>query len=64
MKPGEVRTFRRGKDNAVVVGVGAWAKKPTKNGPIYVRLTGVSGKPTTVTNQWKSVRYTGSFSAS
>ena len=57
MKPGDVRTFRSGTGNAVVVAVGVWAKKPKKNGPIHIHVTGVRGKHTTVTNQPKSERY-------
>lgn len=57
MKPGEVRTFQRGKGNAAVVSVGVWAKKPTKNGPIHIHLAGIAGGQTTVTNRPGGARY-------
>lgn len=57
MKPGDVRTFKRGKGNAVVVAVGVWAKRTKKDSPIHIHLTGIRGKHTTVTNQPESERY-------
>ncbi len=57
MNPGDVRTFKRGTGNAVVVAVGTWAERPKSNGPIQIHLAGIGGKHTTVTNQSESERY-------
>ena len=57
MKPGDIRTFKGGRGNAVVVAVGVWVKRQKKDGPLHIHLTGISGKHTTVTNQQGSERY-------
>jgi hypothetical protein len=57
MNPGDIRTFKRGTGNAVVVAVGVWAERPKGNAPIHIHLTGIGGKHTTVTNDAKSERY-------
>lgn len=55
MKPGDVRTFKKGQGNAVVVAVGVWVKRQGK--ALHIHLAGISGKHTTVTNQRDSERY-------
>ena len=55
MKPGDVRRFKKGQGNAVVVAVGVWVKRQGK--ALHIHLAGVGGKQTTVTNQQDSVRY-------
>ena len=57
MNPGDLRTFKRGNGNAVVVAIGVWAERPRSDGPIQIHITGISGKHTTVTNQPDSERY-------
>lgn len=57
MRRGEVRTFQEGKGKAVVVSVGVWAKKSTKNGPIQIHLAGIAGGQTTVSNRPGGARY-------
>ena len=53
----DVRTFKRGTGNAVVVAVGVWAEHPKNKGPIHIHLAGIGGKHTTVTNDSDSERY-------
>ena len=55
MRPGDVQTFKHGEGNAVVVGLGLWAKREGKW--IHIHLTGPDESHTTVTNNPKSVRY-------
>jgi hypothetical protein len=55
MSPGDVRTFKRGKGNAVVVGHGLWAERQGEW--IHIHLTGPDNSHTTVTNNPKSVRF-------
>ena len=55
MRPGDVRTFKRGKGNAVVLGVGVWAKRRGKQ--LHIDITGTKDFRTTVTNDPKSERY-------
>jgi hypothetical protein len=57
MKPGDIRTFKRGNGNAAVLAIGVWAERPTKNGPIHIHMTGTDRFHTTVTNQPHSERY-------
>jgi hypothetical protein len=57
MKPGEVRTFRKGAGNAVVLVVGVWAERAGKNAPIQFHITGTLKFHTTVTNNSESERY-------
>jgi len=55
MSPGDVRTFKRGGGNAVVVGHGLWAERQGKW--IHIHITGPDDSHTTVTNNPDSVRY-------
>ena len=55
MSPGDVRTFKHGEGNALVVGLGMWAKRQGKW--IHIHLTGPDDSQTTVTNNPESVRY-------
>jgi hypothetical protein len=55
MSPGDVRTFKRGDGNAVVVGHGLWAER--QGAWIHIHLTGPDDSHTTVTNNPKSVRF-------
>lgn len=57
MNPGDVRTFQKGRGNAVVVGVGVWAERKNDESYIQIHLSGVSDGHTTVTNNPGSVRY-------
>lgn len=57
MKPGAVRTFRKGNGKAVVLAVGLWAARPSKNGPIHIHITGTEKFHTTVTSNFDSERY-------
>jgi hypothetical protein len=56
MSPGDVRTFKKGKGNAVALAVGVWAAKE-KGGWIRIDITGTKKFHTTVTNNPKSERY-------
>ena len=55
MSPGDVRTFKSGNGNSLVVGVGLWAKKD--NNWIHIHITGPNESQTTVTNNPDSQRY-------
>ena len=55
MRPGDVRTFKRGRGNAVVLGVGIWAKRRGKQ--LHIDITGTKNFHTTVTNDPESERY-------
>jgi hypothetical protein len=55
MSPGDVRTFKRGEGNAVVVGHGLWAERQGKW--IHIHMTGPDDSHTTVTNNPGSVRF-------
>ncbi len=55
MSPGDVRTFKRGNGNAVVVGLGLWAVR--QGDWIHIHLTGPDKSHTTVTNNPESVRF-------
>jgi hypothetical protein len=57
MKPGEIRTFKKGTGSAVVLAVGVWAERSRKSGPIQIHITGTRTLHTTVTNNPKSERY-------
>lgn len=57
MKPGAVRTFKKGSGNAVVLAVGLWAERPSKSGPIHIHMTGTEKFHTTVTGDSNSERY-------
>jgi hypothetical protein len=56
MKPGDVRTFKKGNGNAVVLAVGIWADKE-KTGWLRIDITGPTQSHTTVTNNPESDRY-------
>jgi hypothetical protein len=56
MKPGDVRTFKNGKGNAVVLAVGIWADKE-KSGWLRIDITGTKKAHTTVSNNPNSDRY-------
>ena len=55
LKPGLVRTFKRGKGNAVVLAIGVWAKRRGKQ--LHIDITGTETFHTTVTNDPNSERY-------
>ncbi len=55
MKPGDMRTFKHGEGNAVVLGVGLWATRQGQQ--IHIHITGTSKFHTTVTNNPDSERY-------
>ena len=57
MKPGDIRTFKKGKGSAVVMAIGVWAERTRKNGPIQIHITGTKNLHTTVTNSQRSERY-------
>lgn len=57
MKPGDIRTFKKGAGNAVVLAIGVWPKRPGKKGPIQIHITGTKKFHTTVTNNPGSERY-------
>ncbi len=57
MKPGDLRTFKKGAGKAVVLAVGVWAKHAGEHGPIHIHITGTKRFHTTVTNDPKSERY-------
>jgi hypothetical protein len=56
MKPGDMRTFKKGKGSAVVLAVGIWADKE-KTGWLRIDITGTKQSHTTVTNNPESDRY-------
>ena len=55
MRPGEVRTFKKGDGLAIVVSHGLWAKRQGKW--IHIHMTGPDDSHTTVTNNPDSVRF-------
>jgi hypothetical protein len=55
ISPGDVRVFKRGDGNAVVVGLGLWAERQGKW--IHIHMTGPDHSHTTVTNNPDSVRF-------
>jgi len=55
MKPGDVRTFKKGQGKVVGVAVGVWVKRQGK--ALHIHLTGIGGRHTTVKNQRGSERY-------
>jgi hypothetical protein len=55
MKPGDVRLFRKGDGNAVVLAVGLWATK--RGHQTHIDVTGPKNFHTTVTNDPDSERY-------
>jgi hypothetical protein len=57
MKPGDIRTFKKGNGNAAVLAIGVWAARTGKSGPIHIHITGTEKFHTTVTNQPDSERY-------
>jgi hypothetical protein len=57
MKPGDIRTFKQGDGNAVVLAVGMWASKKANGGPIDIHITGTPTFHTTVNNNPNSERY-------
>src|SRR5262249_32664033 len=57
MKPGDIRTFKKGNGNAVVLAVGLWAERHTKSGPIQIHITGTKNFHTTVSSSAASERY-------
>ena len=56
MKPGDIRTFKKGAGRAVVLAIGVWAERK-KNGPIQIHITGTKTFHTTVNNNPESERY-------
>jgi hypothetical protein len=56
MKPGDLRTFKKGKGNAVVLAVGIWADKEM-SGWLRIDITGTKKSHTTVTNNPDSKKY-------
>jgi len=57
MKPGDVRTFKHGDGNAVVLAIGIWTSRDGEKGPIRIDITGPRDMHTTVTNNPDSKRY-------
>ncbi len=57
MKPGDVRTFKQGEGNAIILAIGVWARRDTDKGPIRIDITGPKDMHTTVTNNPGSERY-------
>lgn len=57
MNPGDIRTFKKGAGNAVVLAIGVWAQREREGGPIQIHITGTPNFHTTVTNNEKSKRY-------
>ncbi len=55
ISPGDVRVFKQGEGNAVVVGLGLWAERQGKW--IHIHMTGPDHSHTTVTNNPGSVRF-------
>jgi glycine/D-amino acid oxidase-like deaminating enzyme len=55
LKPGVVRTFKKGKGSAVVLAIGVWAKRRGKQ--FHIHITGTKTFHITVTNDPKSERY-------
>jgi len=56
MKPGDVRTFRKGNGEAVVLAIGIWAGRGGKD-RLRIDITGTKNLHTTVTNDPDSERY-------
>lgn len=56
MKPVDIRAFKKGEGNALVLALGVWADKDTA-GWIRIDLTGPKDFHTTVTNNPKSERF-------
>ncbi len=57
MNPGDIRTFKRGEGNAVVLAIGVWGTQARDNGPIEIHITGPERFHTTVNNGPESERY-------
>ena len=56
IKPGQVRTFKRGNGNAVVLAIGVWAEHRRKR--LHIHMTGPKEYfHTTVTNDPQAERY-------
>ena len=55
LSPGDVRTFKRGRGTAVVVGLGLWAERQGRW--IHIHMTGPDDSHTTVTNNPDSERF-------
>jgi hypothetical protein len=55
MKPGDIRLFKKGQGNAVVLAIGVWAEKRGKR--LHIHMTGTKEFHTTVTNDPESERY-------
>jgi hypothetical protein len=53
VKPGVIRTFKKGDGNAVVLAVGLWASRKTNGGPIDIHITGTPTFHTTIKQQPK-----------
>ena len=56
MKPGDIRTFQKGRGNAAVLAVGVWAARQKHTAPIHIHITGTKNFHTTVTNDPDSER--------
>ena len=56
MRPGDVRTFRKGSGESVVLAIGVWAAREGKN-RLRIDITGTPKLHTTVTNDPTSERY-------
>lgn len=55
MKPGDVRTFKKGDGNAVVLAVGVWAARQGRQ--VHIHITGTKKFHATVTSDPDSERY-------
>ncbi len=55
MRPGDIRTFKKGNGNAVVVAIGVWAARRGKQ--LHIDITATPKFHTTITNSPGSQRY-------
>lgn len=55
IKPGDVRTFKKGSGNAIVLAIGIWAARPGSQ--LHIHMTGTKKFHATVTNDPDSERY-------
>ena len=55
MQPGDVRLFKKGNGNAVVLAIGIWAAK--RGNQLHIDITGTKTFHTTVTSDPDSERY-------
>jgi hypothetical protein len=51
MKPGDIRTFKKGTGNAAVLAIGVWAARQSQSGPIHIHITRTEKFHTTLTRR-------------